>query len=89
MRRAGVELAVLPSADDIVRVCLDALPVGLNEVAMLDDRREFSGLDRTQMRYLRQAKNLVSAAQQHLDGVQDERLAAQLREWIDIKPRLV
>lgn len=42
-----------------------------------------------QMRHSRQAKNLVIAAQWHLNGVQDARLAAQLREWIDIKPRLV
>jgi hypothetical protein len=89
MRRAGVELAVLPSADDIVRACLDAFPVGLNEVAMLADRRDLGGLDRTQMRHSRQAKNLVSAAQWHLDEVQDARLAAQLHEWIDIKRRLV
>jgi hypothetical protein len=90
MRRAGVELAMLPSADDdIVRACLDALPVGLTEVTVLDDRRDLSGLDRTQIRHSRQAKNLVSAAQWHLDGVQDARLAAQLCEWIDIKPRLV
>lgn len=89
MRRAGVELAVLPSADDIVRACLDAIPVGLNEVATLADRRDLGGLDRTQMRHCRQAKNLVSAAQRHLDEVHDRHLAAQLREWIDIKPRPV
>jgi hypothetical protein len=89
LRRAGIELAGMPSADDIVRACLDALPVGLQEVAMLDDQRNLSGLDPTQMRHSRQAKNLVSAAQWHVDGVQDARLAAQLREWIDIRPRLV
>jgi hypothetical protein len=82
-------LALLPSADDIVRACLDALPVPLNEVAMLADRRDLSGLDRTQMRQSRQAKNLVGAAQWHLDDVQNARLASQLREWIDVKPRLV
>ncbi|MCW3845186.1 hypothetical protein ONA70_34490 [Micromonospora yasonensis] len=89
MRRSGVESAVLPSADDIVRACLDAIPVGLNEVATLADRRDLAGLDRTQTRHSRQAKNLVSAAQWHLDAVLDTHLAAQLREWIDIKPRLV
>ncbi|MFE9658201.1 hypothetical protein [Micromonospora sp. NPDC006431] len=88
-RRAGVELAVLPPADDIVRGCLDAIPVGLNEVAMLVGRRGLGGLDRTRMRHSRQAKKLVSAAQWHLDDVLDPHLAAQLREWIDIKPRLV
>ncbi|MEU5725925.1 hypothetical protein ABZ783_29450 [Micromonospora sp. NPDC047738] len=89
LRRSGVELAALPSADDIVRACLDAIPVGLHEVATLADRRDLGGLDRTQMRHSRQAKNLVSAAQWHLDGVQDTHLAAQVRELIDIKPRLV
>ncbi|MBM0224250.1 MULTISPECIES: hypothetical protein [Micromonospora] len=89
MRRKGVALAVLPSADDIVRACLDAIPVGLNEVAVLVDRRHLGGLDRTQMRHSRQARNLVSAAQGHLDEVLDTHLADQLREWIDIKPRLV
>ncbi|MEV0431446.1 hypothetical protein [Micromonospora sp. NPDC050495] len=89
LRRSGIGLAVLPSADYIVRACLDAIPVGLNEAATLADRRELGGLDRTQMRHTRQAKNLVSAAQWHLDAVLDTHLAAQLREWIDIKPRLV
>jgi hypothetical protein len=80
---------VLPSADEVVRACLDAIPVGLNEVAGLDDRRDLSRLDTTQMRQSRQAKTLVSAAQWHLDDVQDAHLAARLRERIDIKPRLV
>lgn len=83
------ESAVLPSANDVVRARLDALTVGLNEVAMRDDRRELSSLDRTRTGQSRQAKNLVSADQWHLDALQDARLAARLREWIDIKPRLV
>lgn len=41
------------------------------------------------MRLSRQAKNLINAAQWHLDEVQDERLADQLREWIAVKPGLV
>jgi hypothetical protein len=89
LRRAGVDPAVLPSADEVVRACLDAIPVGLNEVAVLDDRRDLRRLDITHMRQSRHAKTLVSAAQWHLDDVQDAHLAARLREWIDIKPRLV
>jgi hypothetical protein len=89
IRRAGIHLAVLPSADEIVRACLDALPVRLSEVAILADRRDLSGLDRTQMRQSRQVKILVNAAQWHLDAVQDARLASQLREWIGVKPQLV
>ncbi|NYF60072.1 hypothetical protein [Micromonospora purpureochromogenes] len=90
MRRTWAELPeLLPSADDVVRACLDAIPVGRDQVAMLDDRRDLRGLDRTQMRLSRQAKNLINAAQWHLDEVQDERLADQLRDWIAVKPRLV
>ena len=83
MRRTGVQSAVLPSADHIVQACLDALPVGLHEVATIADPRDLRVLDRTQMLHSSQAKELVSAAQWHLDGVQDELLASQLRDWID------
>ncbi|MFI7426628.1 hypothetical protein ACIBPB_06535 [Micromonospora sp. NPDC049836] len=89
LRRSGVEVAELPSADEIVRACLDAIPVGRHEVATLVDRRDLHDLDRTQMRHSRQARNLVNAAQWHLDEVHDPHLAAELREWIEIKPRLV
>lgn len=89
MRRARVASAMLPSADAVVRACLDAIPVALHEVAMLADRQELCGLDRTRMLHSRQARNLVSAAQWHLDEIEDQHVAAQLREWIDIKPRLV
>ncbi|WFE47692.1 hypothetical protein [Verrucosispora sp. WMMD1129] len=90
MRRAGAELPdLLPSADDIVRACLDAIPVGRDQVPMLGARRDLHRLDRTQMRLSRLARNLVNAAQWHLDEVQDERLADQLREWIAVKPSLV
>ncbi|WP_328376285.1 AraC family transcriptional regulator N-terminal domain-containing protein [Micromonospora zamorensis] len=37
MRRAGVELAALPSADNIVQTCLDVPPVGLKKVTILAD----------------------------------------------------
>ena len=89
MRRAGISAEVLPSADEVVRACLEALPVRLDDVAMVAARRDFSGLDRTQMRQSRQAKILVSAAQWHVDEVEDARLASQLREWIGVKPQLV
>jgi hypothetical protein len=90
LRRTAVDLAeLLPSADDVVRACLDAIPVGLDEVATLDDGRDLRSLDRSQMRLSRQAKVLTNAAQWHLDDVQDERLADELREWVAVKPRLV
>ncbi|HEY3010029.1 MAG TPA: hypothetical protein VGJ63_18460 [Micromonosporaceae bacterium] len=34
-------------------------------------------------------RNLVSAAEQHLDHVDDEDLAAELRRWLTVKSRLV
>jgi hypothetical protein len=56
MRRAGAELPeLLPSADDVVRACFEAIPVGRDQVAMLDDRRDLQGLDRMPMLLSRQA----------------------------------
>jgi hypothetical protein len=79
----------LPCADDVVRACLHAIPIAVEEVALLDDDRDLHRLDLTQMRQSRQAKNLVNAAQWHRDHVRDEHLADQLRRWIAVKLRLV
>jgi hypothetical protein len=89
LRRAGHDLPVVPSADEVVRACLEAIPVALGEVALLDDRRDLRCLDRKQTIHSRQAKNLVSAAEWHLDQLQDHALADRLRQWLVIKPRLV
>ena len=89
LRRAGHELPVVPSADEVVRACLDAIPVGLDKVALLDHRRDLRRLDRKQMLHSRQAKNLVSAAEWHLDQLQDYALADRLWQWLAIKPRLL
>jgi hypothetical protein len=89
MRRAGVDSNALPSADALVRACLDAIGAEPGEVAVLDDLRDLRGLDLAAMRLSGQAKSLVNAAEFHLDDVRDERLAARLREWIVLKPRLV
>ncbi|MGI5489553.1 hypothetical protein [Microtetraspora malaysiensis] len=90
LRPAGSESAVvLPSADDVVRACLDAIPEDLDHVAVLNERRDLRGLDRTRMLRSRQARILISAAQLHLDEVRDEHLASRLRKWIAVKPRLV
>jgi hypothetical protein len=89
IRHAGIDTTALPSADDLVEMCLDAIPVRLNEVAVVADPQELHRLDLTSMRHSRQAKNLVKAAAAHLDAVRDERVAARLRAWIDLQPRLV
>jgi hypothetical protein len=79
----------LPSADDVIRACLQAIPFAVEEVPLLDDDRDLHRLDLTQMRRSRQAKNLVNAAQWHREYVRDEHLADQLRRWIAVRPRLV
>jgi hypothetical protein len=89
MRRAGAEPASLPTPDAVVRACLDAVPARLDEVALLNDRRDLSGLDLPRMRHSRRAKILVAAAEGHLDQIEDEGTAAELRAWIEVKPRLV
>ncbi|WP_204290738.1 hypothetical protein [Micromonospora gifhornensis] len=88
MRRAKIELTVMPSAGDIVTACLDAIPISLNEVTTLVEQGCPGGLELTQMRQCRLAKNLFTAVLGHLDDVRDTRLAAHLRDWIDTKPRL-
>src|SRR6266511_1907395 len=82
-------LALVPSADEIVRDCLAAIPVSLDEVALVDHPSALRQLDRSQMWASRQAKHLINAAQYNLDDVTDEQLAKQLRQWIAVKGRLV
>jgi hypothetical protein len=90
VRRMDPALAeTLPSAADVVSGCLEALPVGLDDVALLDDRRDLRRLDLTRMRHSRQARTLVSAAEWHLAHVDDEKIADRLRQWLTVKSRLV
>lgn len=83
MRRAGIASTVLPSPDAVVRECLNAIPVTVAD-AVLADRR-----DQPTMLASRQARNLVTAAEHHLDGIKDPDLARCLREWLTAKPHLV
>jgi hypothetical protein len=90
IRRIDPHLALaLPCADEVVRACLQALPVGLADIALLERRRDRRRLDHDGMRHSRQARNLVSAAEQTFDHVDDADLAAQLRRWLTVKSRLV
>jgi hypothetical protein len=82
-------LAIAPTADDVVRDCLAAIPVALDEVALIDHPSALSQLDRSEMWASRQAKNLINAAQYHLADIADAQLAQQLRQWIAVKGRLV
>lgn len=89
MRRTAALEADLPSADDIVRACLQAIYVSPEQAAIRQSGLDLSGIDVGLLKASRQAKNLVTAAQTHMDLVADEQLAGQLRDWIRVKPRLV
>jgi hypothetical protein len=89
MRVAGMAASILPSAESVVRACLDAIPVSLSQVAVLTDQKDLYALEPQAMLDSRRAKNLVNAAEGHLADLDDPALARQLRTWLAIKPRLV
>ena len=89
LRDARMAAPFLPSADTVVRACLDAIPVSLDEVAVLTDQQNLYTLQRQEMLDSRRAKNLVNAAERHLADLDDPDLAHRLRAWLAIKPRLV
>jgi hypothetical protein len=92
MRRAGAEgpaAALLPPADVVVRDCLAAIPVSLDDVATLDESGDLYRLDIEQMRQSRRARILVTAAAYHLDQLHDQDLADRLRAWLALHPHLV
>jgi hypothetical protein len=88
MRGAGIAASILPSADTVVRACLEAIPVSLDQVA-LTDQQNLRALGRQEMLHSRRAKNLLNAAERHLADLDDPDLALRLRAWLAIKPRLV
>ncbi|WP_106403154.1 hypothetical protein [Actinocorallia populi] len=77
---------VLPTADQIVRDCLDALPITLDQAQVPCPPH---ARDLPAMRASRQAKNLINAAARHLPDLHDPALAEQLRAWIEARPGLV
>jgi hypothetical protein len=89
MRGAGIEAALLPSADTVVRECLDAIPVALEQVATLTDRASLLVLGHQEMLDSRRAKNLINAAGPHLNELEDPDLAHRLCDWLAIKQFLV
>ena len=79
----------LPSADDVVRACLDAIPVPPEQAIGRDDDGSLLTFDAAVLRPSRQARYLVSAAQWHLDALADQELAGRLQEWMTIRHLLV
>jgi hypothetical protein len=75
----------LPSADDVVRACLDAIPVPPRQAIGRDDDGGLITFDRAVIAPSRQARYLVSAAQWHLDALADQELASRLEEWMTIR----
>lgn len=78
----------MPSADSVVRACLNAIPVAIDAVATIDDVHDVHRLDIKQMRLSRQAKDVVNAARPHLDELTDTALAEELRAWMAITTRI-
>jgi len=73
--------AALPSADGIVRACLDLIPLDHSEA-----QHERGTLTVDEMRRQRQAKNLTNAAMWHRDRIKDAQLTAELEVWIEVVP---
>lgn len=88
MRRAGAPPALLPPASDIVAACLEAITISPEQAAVRDGSGRLASLDRALLRRSRQARNLITASQWHLDAVSDQHLVGRLRQWIDLKQRL-
>lgn len=88
VRDAGMAPAILPSADTVVRDCLAAIPVSADQVAVLSDHRRLHTLGHREMLESRRAKNLINAAERHLNDIEDPDFGRRLREWLAIKPRL-
>jgi hypothetical protein len=89
MRDAGLAALSLPSADIVVRACLDAIPVSVEHVTVLTDRQNLHALERQEMLDSRRAKNLLNAAERHQADLDDPDLADRFRAWLAIKPGLV
>lgn len=89
MREAGMAPSSLPSADAVVQGCLDAMPVSIDHVAVLSNRRDLRTLQLQEMIDSRRARNLVNAAERHLAHLDDPDLTDRLRAWLAIRPRLV
>ena len=89
VRDAGMAVPDVPSSDAVVRKCVDAIPVSLDQVALRTDREGLSKLTPQERRDSRRARNLLNAAERHLAYLDDPEPARELRAWLAIKPRLV
>jgi hypothetical protein len=85
MRLAQVTSPGLPSADDVVRACLDAITVTPGQAVARDDDGRLMTFDRAVLLPSWRARTLVNAAQWYLDALGDEVLAGRLREWIEVR----
>lgn len=77
----------LPTADDLVRGCLEAMPASPADVPTRDTV-ELARENIAAMRTSRLARNLLAAALPHLERVRDPALRTELTEWAGIARRL-
>jgi hypothetical protein len=78
--------ALLPTAEDLVKACLDAIP-GTRETLARRDR--LGTLTHPQMLHSRQARSLVHAAEYHRSRLHDPALVEELARWSAIRAELV
>lgn len=88
MRQRGTASGRLPPPDDIVRGCLAAIPVTMEQASVRDDEGNLETLDRTRLLRSREARRMVSAMRWHLDAVSDQELASRARQWEEAKAHL-
>jgi hypothetical protein len=85
MRLAQVTSPGLPSADDVVRACLEAISVTPEQAIARDDDGHLTTYDRAVLLPSWRARTLVNAAQWFLDALDDQELASRLRDWIGVR----
>jgi hypothetical protein len=85
MRASRAASPSLPTADEVVRACLDAIAVEPEQAIARDGDGNLTTFDRAVVLPSRQANALVSAAQWHLDALGDLELAGRLQEWMSFR----
>jgi len=85
MRASRAASPSLPTADDVVTACLDAIPVEPRQAIARDGDGRLVTFDRAVVLPSRQANALLSAAQWHLEALADPELAGRLEEWMSFR----
>ncbi|HTU76728.1 MAG TPA: hypothetical protein VMG38_24700 [Trebonia sp.] len=85
MRASRATSPRLPTADIVVQACLDAIGVPPERAIARDGDGRLITFDRAAVLSSRQANTLLSAAQWHLDALDDPELAGRLQDWMSFR----